>query len=163
GYVSTAATVSITVAPPPVPTAQSVTTSQDTAVAITLSSTDPNGDLLAFSVTTPPANGELTGGGANFVYTPSGGVIGHDSFEFTVTDTATGLVGTATVSINVVSPPPVASDQSLLVGESLSVAITLSSTDPNGDPLAYTVIAPPGHGQLTGVVPNVTYTPNSGF
>ena len=79
---------------------QTVTTSQDTPVAITLSGSDEDGDTLTYSVLTQPTNGELSGTGADRTYTPNPGFQGSDSFTFTVHD---GLASAepATVSITV--------------------------------------------------------------
>ena len=71
---------------------QSVTTNQGVAKAITLASTDPNGDPLIFQVTSGPFSGTLTGSGATLTYTPLAGFSGSDNFVFTVTDVTTGLV-----------------------------------------------------------------------
>ena len=54
----------------PVANAQSVGTDKDTAVAVTLSGSDVDGDSLAFTVLSGPAHGTLSGSGANRTYTP---------------------------------------------------------------------------------------------
>ena len=85
------------------------------------------------------------------------------SVRFTVTDTFTGLVSnTATVSINVI-PPPVANSQSVATGQGVAKAVTLTSTDPNSDPLTYAITVSPAHGTLSGTAPNLTYTPTAGY
>ena len=95
GYLGTnatkggATTVTITVNPvndAPVADAQSVTTDEDTAVAITLTGLDVDGDLLSYSVQAGPAHGSLTGTGANLTYTPDADYHGPDSFTFVVSD-----------------------------------------------------------------------------
>ena len=45
----------------PAATAQSVTTAEDTAVAITLAGTDADNDALTYTVVNQPSNGTLTG------------------------------------------------------------------------------------------------------
>ena len=50
-----------------------------------------------------------------------------------------------------------------VTGENTPVDITLEGTDPDGDPLSFTVIADPAHGTLTGTAPDLTYTPEVGF
>ena len=90
--------------PPPVASSQSVATNEGVAKAITLTSTDPNGDPLTYQVISGPSSGTLTGSAASRTYTSSSGFSGSDSFEYTVTDTTTGLVSnTATVSITVIA------------------------------------------------------------
>ena len=48
--------------------------------------------------------------------------------------------------------PPTASDQAVSTAEDIATAITLGGTDPDGDPLTYTV-GTPAHGALSGVAP----------
>jgi len=155
-------TVSINPVPPPAAGNQSVTVGEGLSRAITLSSSDPNGDPLAFTLTTPPTAGQLTGSGANVTYTPGSGFSGNDSFQFTVTDTTTGLTSVGVVSITVV-PPPTASNQSVTATENSAQSITLTSTDPNADPLTYTITSPPADGRLSGSGANLIYTPTSGY
>jgi hypothetical protein len=58
---------------------------------------------------------------------------------------------------------PVANDQSVITDEDTAVAITLTATDANADPLTYSIITPPTHGSLSGTPPNVTYTPDFNY
>lgn len=78
--------------------AQTATTSKDTAVAITLTGYDPDGNPLAYAIATPPAQGTLTGTPPSVTYTPASGWTGSDSFTFTVSDgQATSSAATVTV------------------------------------------------------------------
>src|SRR5439155_143299 len=43
------------------------------------------------------------------------------------------------------------------------VAVTLTASDADGDPLTYRVSANVAHGALTGTAPNLAYTPDAGF
>lgn len=54
---------------------------------------------------------------------------------------------------------PVATNESLTVNEDTSLNLVLQGTDTDGDTLTYSVVNSPTHGQLTGVAPNLTYTP----
>jgi Ca2+-binding RTX toxin-like protein len=121
---STAATVSITVAPNQRPTAnaQTVSASQNTAKSITLGGDDGDAGLvqnLTVSVRSLPANGTLRDSNgnavttdtllpsANLTYTPNAEFTGSDSFTFTVQDDGGSANGgqdfstPATVSLNV--------------------------------------------------------------
>ncbi|HYU79619.1 MAG TPA: Ig-like domain-containing protein [Vicinamibacterales bacterium] len=84
----------------PVANSQSVTTAENTAVAITLTAADVEGDPLTYTIVTPPTHGTLTGSGANRTYTPQLNYVGPDSFTFGVNDGALNS-NTATVSITV--------------------------------------------------------------
>ncbi|MBI3852376.1 MAG: tandem-95 repeat protein [Verrucomicrobia bacterium] len=77
----------------------------------------------------------------------------------------TNLLGSATSSnaVLIVNHPPTANPQTLTLDEDTVVAITLSGSDVEGDPLTYTVMTPPAHGSLTGVAPNLIYRPATNY
>ncbi len=58
---------------------------------------------------------------------------------------------------------PVANDDSVTTSVDTPVAIVLTGSDANFDPLNFTVVGLPNNGVLTGTAPNLTYTPNAGF
>ena len=62
----------------------------------------------------------------------------------------------------VTNQTPVADDQTVSVTEDESVAITLTASDGDNDPLAYTV-GGVSNGALTGTAPNLTYTPTADY
>jgi hypothetical protein len=62
-----------------------------------------------------------------------------------------------------VDDPPVADDQSVSTPVDSPVAITLTATDPEGQPVSYAVTGGPANGTLSGSAPNLTYTPDGGF
>jgi len=107
---SAAATVSITVTAvndAPVANAQSVTTTQDTAKAITLTGSDVDGDTLTYAVATQPAHGTLSSTAPNVTYTPALNYNGPDSFTFTVKDAAlTSAAATVSITVTAVNNPP---------------------------------------------------------
>lgn len=59
--------------------------------------------------------------------------------------------------------PPVANPQSISLLTNTSVNITLTGTDPEGNPLTYAIVNNPTNGVLTGTPPNVVYTPNANY
>ena len=75
----------------PVAAAQSVTTDEDTAVAITLAATDADGDPLTYTIVTAPAHGTLSGTAPSLTYTPAANYNGPDSFTFKANDGEPGL------------------------------------------------------------------------
>ena len=161
------ATVSITIDPvndSPIANAQSVDTNENTAVGITLTGSDVDGDELIFVVATPPTNGTLSGNAPNLTYTPAMGFSGADSFEFTVTDgQAISVPATVTITISAVNDNPTADDQSVVTDEDIPVAINLTGSDPEGHALSFVVLGQPTNGSLSGAAPNVTYTPDADF
>ena len=157
--------IAITPAPlntPPVANDQSVTMNKNTAKAITLTATDVDGDTLTYSIVSGPSHGALSGTAPNVTYTPTSGYSGSDSFTFKAND-GTVDSNTATVSITVVNTSPVANDQSVTTNKNTPKPITLTATDPEGDPLTYSIVTGPSNGTLSGTTPNVTYTPASDY
>ena len=63
---------------------QSLTTFQNTGVAITLSLSNSSSFCLnqLVTVTAHPAHGSLSGTSPNLIYTPAAGYTGQDSFQF---------------------------------------------------------------------------------
>ncbi len=88
----------------PVADNQTVSTDEDTPVAITLTASDVDGDSLTYSVAAGPAHGVLSGSAPNLTYTPDDNYYGADSFTFRAND---GTVNSnlATVSIMVIEAP----------------------------------------------------------
>jgi hypothetical protein len=58
---------------------------------------------------------------------------------------------------------PVADDQALTMAQGGSLPITLTASDPDGDPLTFAVLDGPRHGVLTGAGTALTYTPAADF
>ena len=164
---SPAGTVSITVTPvndAPVAVAQSVSTTEDSALAIVVAGTDIDGDPLSISVTGGPTHGALTGTPPNLTYTPAANYHGTDAFTFTVSDgVASSSPATVSITISSSNDTPVAVAQDVTTAEDSALAITLSATDADDDPLTYTVGLSPAHGTLTGTPPNLTYTPAANY
>jgi len=143
---------------------QSVTINEDMVKTITLTGSDPENDPLTYSLVTQPQHGTLTGTAPKVTYKPAANYNGSDSFTFKVNDgTGDSNVATVSITINPVNDRPIAKPQNVATKYQTAKAITLVGTDVDGDPLTYTVTAQPLHGTLTGVAPNVTYTPAAGF
>jgi len=150
---------------PPVASAQSLSTPESTALAITLAGSDLEGYAITYQVSGTPGHGTLTGTAPNLTYTPTTYYNGGDSLSFTVTDSEGVVSSAATVSITVtpVNQAPVALNRSLPVTLNTATAIVLDATDVDNDPLTYTVLSQPAHGTLTGTAPNLSYTPAAGY
>ncbi len=143
--------------------ALSVSTSEDTAKAVTLSAADADGDALTYTVSSSASNGTTSVSGGSVTYTPRANYTGSDSFIVTASD---GKGGTATQTINVtvsaVNDAPTFSSSSQAVSATAGAAktITLAATDVDGDTLSYTV-ATPGKGSASLSGSTLTYTPTS--
>jgi VCBS repeat-containing protein len=161
------ATVTITVTAvndAPVADDQSVTTDEDTALGITLTASDVDGDPLTYSIVGDPSNGSLSGTPPSVTYTPNADFNGGDSFTFQANDgSADSNVATVSITVNAVNDSPVADDQSVSTSEDTAVGITLTASDVEGDPLTYAIVSGPSNGSLSGTPPSVTYTPNADY
>jgi hypothetical protein len=139
---SNLATVSISVTSindGPVAQSQSVTTTKNTAVAITLHATDIDSSSLSYVIVSAPARGTLTGVAPNISYAPTGKYTGSDSFTFRVSDGV--LTSTGTVSISILKRAPAlasemtASPIPATAGE--PVTFVAVASDEDGDVLTY--------------------------
>ena len=149
---------------------ESVGTDKDTAVAVTLSGSDVDGDSLAFTVLSGPAHGTLSGSGANRTYTPAAGYLGADSFSYVAND-GTLNSAPASVSLNVhlnIAPVVTAFDQSAARGQVFNASDLFSATDGDGDVLLYffwdnNADLASGHFTVNGVVQaaNITFAVNA--
>ena len=103
----------------PAATAQSVATNEDTAKAVTLSGSDPDGNALTFSIVASPSHGTLGAIGtvtctgtpsscsATVTYTPAANFNGSDSFSFKVNDgTADSPAATVSITVDPVNDAP---------------------------------------------------------
>ncbi len=91
----------------PTATPQTVTVQSGETVDITLTGSDPENDILSFSIVTDPKNGTLDRFSINSSehrYTPNNNAVGMDSFTFRAFD---GHLSSepATVHINIISGP----------------------------------------------------------
>lgn len=146
---------------PPVAEPQTIIVVEDQSKNLVLGASDPDpGDVLTYTIDTPPSHGTLTGTGANLIYTPAPNYFGPDSFIFRVTDVG-GLFSTATVSITVtpVNDAPIAFNQTISTEYGTAINITLTGMDVDGNPLTYTIVSPlsPATGTLSGLPPNLTF------
>lgn len=149
---------------PPVALEQTMVTNEDTALNVTLSATDVDGDQLVYQIVTPPTQGTLSGDAPNLVYTPFDNFFGSDSFEFNANDgQSDSNVAVITILVNSVNDLPVADAQNLSIDEDNIGTISLTASDLDNDPLTFTVTTLPTNGALSGTAPNLTYTPNANF
>src|SRR6185369_6625400 len=113
---------------------------------------------------TAPLHGTLSGTGANITYTPMTNYNGTDSFSFTARDgTVESAPATVAITITPVNDRPVPANTTVTLAEDTSATVTLSGSDVEGSPLAFTLWSLPQNGTITGTAPNLTYTPYANF
>ncbi|MCP4788592.1 MAG: tandem-95 repeat protein [Fuerstiella sp.] len=131
----------------PVANDDSVSTDEDspTTVTVLTNDSDVDADPLTIAGYAGPANGSIAiNAGGTITYTPNANFHGIDSFTYSVSD-GDGAMDTATVTVSVISvnDPPLASDDSVAVGEddgATDLTLTLLSNDVDGDDIPRAVI-----------------------
>ncbi|MFT3892413.1 MAG: Ig-like domain-containing protein [Anaerolineales bacterium] len=150
----------------PVITGQnSLSINEDTALTITLTNLivqDPDSAYPSeFSLTILPGENYTTSGST---VTPKANFNGTLTVPVKVSDGATfSAPYNLTVIVNSINDAPIADSKSLNMDEGTSLTITLSGSDIENSPLTYTVTTSPSHGSLTGIAPNLIYTPSTKY
>lgn len=152
---SNEARIVINIAPvndPPVAVADQAVTTASTAVTISVLANDGDvdGDAIAIGSVTQGKNGATAIVGTSVRYTPKAGFSGTDTFSYVVSDGKGGTASaTVTVQVLAANRPPVASPVSLSAKAGATVSGKLLGSDPDGDPLRYTLVSQPTKGKVT--------------
>ena len=140
-------------------------TSENTVVAINPLDND-TGDALRIISVSRPAHGAASVENGVISYSPDAGFFGEDSFSYSVADTA-GEEASATVAVIVfaVNDPPQARDDRAVVSENgqTEIDVLANDHDPDGDPLAISIVSTPEHGFANIVGNAIIYVPTSLF
>ncbi len=154
----------------PTANAQNLSTAEDTALAITLTATDADGDTLSYTVQGAPTHGTLSGSGANLTYTPAANYFGADSFTFVANDgTVDSAAATITLDVTAVNDAPSAVADSYSTNEDQALTIAApgvlgNDTDVENNALTATLVAGPSHGTLSfNADGGFVYTPASNY
>lgn len=125
----------------PTATPASYTIVEDSEIELKLTGDDPDGvigsgdfnplDVLSYEVTEQPGNGQLIGGGADYIYRPNANFHGTDTFKFKANDgVLDSSISTVTVEVTAVNDPPVISLQPLSkVGIGFDTSLMANFTD----------------------------------
>ena len=134
----------------------------NTPVSGTAGTADTYAPGSTFAKATNPSHGSVVfNPDGSYVYTPTPGFTGTDSFTYTVTDPGTGLSATATETINV-GVNAVDDGYSTPFNTSLAGDAALGDTHPVGSTFAKTT--DPAHGSVVfNANGSYTYTPANGF
>jgi len=151
----------------PVADAQSVTTDEDTPVAITLTGSDTEGDELTFEVVAGPSSGSLTGDAPNLIYVPDLNFNGTDSFTFKANDgELDSNVATVDLTIIGVNDAPEPQDDTATTAQYTPVVVDAlaNDTDPENDELTIVAVGTPANGTAEiNEDGTITYRPNPTF
>jgi len=177
---SEVAAVTVVVTPqnePPVARNDELATDEDQPLVLTASGVlandhDADGDLLSAVLVNPPRFGTLTlAADGGLVYTPGPDFFGMDGFSYLADDgTQTSAAAGVTIVVRPVADAPRAGADAYqtLAGQALVVdasgGVLANDLDPDGDPLALTLVQPPAHGTLSLAEDgSFIYTPEAGF
>lgn len=155
---------------PPVASPDAWTTPEDTPLVVPApgvlgNDIDPDSPSLAAEMREGPRQGSLSlAPDGSFRYEPEPDTWGTDGFTYAVID-GSGGVATASVTLTVsaVNDPPRATAAAIEVPAGGVVTATLDATDPDGDPLVFTIAVPPTRGTVVLAGNAATYSPEAGF
>jgi hypothetical protein len=154
---------------PPVARDDTATTAFATPVTIDVlaNDSDPDGDPLTIQSVTTPTLGTATISGNAIVYTPAAGVVGTDTFRYTIND-GRGGIASASVTVTIAPPPngpPVAVDDAATTAFATPVTIDAiaNDSDPDGDALTIVSVTTPIGGTATINNNRIDYAPSRAF
>ncbi len=169
---------------PPVAVADSYTTHKTLTVPVAsglrVNDSDPDDstNTLTTQVVTQPAHGSLAlSGDGSFIYAPTPGYVGNDTFTYrdldpnsAVPPPSNGISSPATVTITITNVPPTASNNAYTAHKTLTVlaanGILLNDSDGDTPPdtLTAQLVSSTQHGTLTLQTDGTfVYVPNAGF
>ncbi|MBA3468283.1 MAG: cadherin-like domain-containing protein, partial [Herpetosiphonaceae bacterium] len=126
---------------------------------------DPDGDSLSFSLTTPPANGSASIIGSTLTYTPTNTAAVSDTLIYLANDGRSfGTPGTVEITLQPSgNQDPLAQNGAITVDVAATASLDLASlaSDPDGDPLAFSLGTPPANGSASLVGSTLSYTPTA--
>src|SRR5688572_25703769 len=126
-------------------------------------------NLLAYLVKFGGTSGSYTGQvsvATNFTSATVSNLASGRTYYFAVTALSTaGLESDPSneVVTNTPNRQPVAVAAAVSTSEDQSVGISLAGTDPDSDPLIYSIATSPANGTLSGAAPNLTYVPSANY
>lgn len=149
---------------PPLPKGQSIKMKRNRSIAITLAAEDFDLDPLTFTILSFPKNGELTGTAPELTYRPNIDWLGTDRFQFNVTD-GISVSEPTTISVEVTdrNTAPQVQDSGVVIKMNVSTNFVLLASDPESDPLEFTIVTEPANGTLSGSPPELVYMPAANF
>jgi hypothetical protein len=159
-------TVTSPLEPPIITSTPPTAATAGSAYSYPILATDPQGAALTYALVTAPQGMSVDSKTGLITWTPSAGQLGTSPVDVRVSD-ALGLSAdqsfVVTVSAAIGDRPPTANSQTLSLAEDTPAAVTLSGTDPDGDPITFSILAPPTHGTLSGTAPQLQYIPSADY
>ncbi|MET1256179.1 putative Ig domain-containing protein, partial [Aliikangiella maris] len=152
---------------PPVTYNSNHQVSENISSSIRVNAEDVDGDYMTFHLVVSPENGELSGWGPTYTYTPNNGFIGTDTFEFVVS-ASNVFSNRALVTITVgegTTPnvaPVIQSAPLIEINERQIYEYQLSVTDENiNDELTFQLTQMPTGMLLDELIGKISWTPDN--
>ena len=146
---------------------------EDTPTPISFTVADPEGGTATFSVITPPVNGEWTGSGNSFTYTPDAHYHGSDSVTLRVSDGTSQFDTLVNLEISATNDPPTAVNDEFFYNDVNFGTLYLdvlandsNAPDQNGtETLSLTSFSQPGDGNVSLAIgaTSFSFTPSESF
>ena len=134
---------------------------EDRSLGIPLEGIDPDGDLLEVQILGEPDHGRLSGAPPDLRYTPDENFHGTDGLSFVVSDgELVSAPAFVRIEIEPVNDAPVARSLRVETPQGTSLAVPLVASDPDGDPLEFSLASPPASGTVTIDGDQALYTPS---
>lgn len=134
-----------------------------TVINVLSNDNDPEGNPIAITGITQPANGTSTNNGTDVSYQPDPNYCGPDSFTYTLNG---GSTATVNVTVNCDDDSPVAvNDLANLTEDDPATVINILSndTDPDGGLMQVASVGAAANGTVTNNTTNVSYQPDADF
>ncbi|MEW8008613.1 MAG: putative Ig domain-containing protein [Candidatus Thiodiazotropha endolucinida] len=142
-----------------------ISATENQAYQYDVDATDPNaGDVITYALVTAPVGMVIDATNGLITWVPGQVDIGTHAVTVAATDPA-GLTDSQSFTLQVLDDnrPPSASDIAVTTEEDVVLSIVLQGQDIDGDSITYSIVTQPLNGQLSGVAPNLLYTPNADF
>ena len=141
---------------------QTINAVEQVEVIFTLTGSDPEQDDLTYAIVNPPSNGKVVIDGTSATYVSTSDTAIDDLFTFVVND---GNFDSERSSITIVIEPvndePTVANQTESVTEKVQSIFKLNGSDPEGQPITFTIINQPINGTISLNGREVTYTSSS--
>jgi cysteine-rich repeat protein len=129
---------------------------------------DIDGDILLLEQVAFPEDGTVTINGDNVTFTPDPNFIGDGAFEYVVGDGMATSAARVNIAVGGLNDPPVANDDTAVIGEDGTLNIPLASlrsndTDADGQTLSITMVDNPSTGAVSIVGTDARFVPGANF
>jgi len=145
--------------PPSVTNPGTQNSAENDIVSLQIQASDPDNNTLSYSATGLPAGLSINSSTGLISGTIAFGASPTNDASVTVSDGTLSDTANFAWTVSHVNVAPVANNQNVETAQDTATPLTLTATDANGSALTYSLVTQPTHGTLSGIAPNLTYTP----